>query len=93
MLNPCDKSFIATLTAQLPQGSLAAPEPRYLEEPRGRWHGQAGVVARPETTAEVAAIVRACGAARVGIVPWGGGTGLVGGAPIPRKTHWWSRPG
>jgi FAD/FMN-containing dehydrogenase len=27
----------------------------------------------------VAAIVRACAAARVGIVPWGGGTGLVGG--------------
>jgi FAD/FMN-containing dehydrogenase len=83
MLNPCDQSFIATLAAQLPDGRLVAAEPRHLEEPRGRWHGQAGVVARPETTAEVATIVAACHAARVGIVPWGGGTGLVGGQIMP----------
>jgi FAD/FMN-containing dehydrogenase len=31
----------------------------------------------------VAQIVRACAAARVGIVPWGGGTGLVGGQLMP----------
>lgn len=83
MLNPCDQSFIAALATQLPNGRLIAPEPRHLEEPRGRWHGQAGVVARPETTAEVAVIVAACHAARVGIVPWSGGTGLVGGQVQP----------
>ncbi len=79
MLNPCDDAFIARLRESLPKGRLTAPEPRYLEEPRGRWHGQAGSVARPETTDEVATIVRTCNAARIGIVPWGGGTGLVGG--------------
>jgi FAD/FMN-containing dehydrogenase len=88
MLNPCDPAFVASLAAQLPDGTLAAPEARYLEEPRGRWHGTAGTVARPRTTAQVACIVRACAAARVGIVPWGGGTGLVGGqvmaqGPLP----------
>jgi FAD/FMN-containing dehydrogenase len=88
MLNPCDPAFVASLAAQLPDGTLAAPEARYLEEPRGRWHGTAGTVARPRTTAEVACIVRACATARVGIVPWGGGTGLVGGqlmthGPLP----------
>ena len=41
--------------------------------------GQAGVLARPRTTAEVAALVRACAEARVGVVPVSGGTGLVGG--------------
>jgi FAD/FMN-containing dehydrogenase len=83
MLNPCTQSFVAALAAQLPNGRLIAPEPRHLEEPRSRWRGQAGVVARPETTAEVAVIVAACHAARVGVVPWGGGTGLVGGQVQP----------
>lgn len=83
MLNPCNAAFVAALADELPPGTLTAPEPRHLAEPRGRWHGQAGIVARPRTTAEVAAVVRACHAARVGVVPWGGGTGLVGGQVQP----------
>ena len=79
MLNPCDPKFVSSLGAMLPEGTLSVPEPRHLEEPRGRWMGQAGVLARPRTTEEVAGIVRACAAARVGIVPVSGGTGLVGG--------------
>ncbi|WP_295074767.1 FAD-binding oxidoreductase [Tabrizicola sp.] len=79
MLNPCDPAFVSSLAAVLPEGTLSAPEPRHLEEPRGRWTGHAGVLARPRTTGEVAAVVRACAAARVGIVPVSGGTGLVGG--------------
>ena len=84
MLNPCDPSFVARLAARLPDGTLGDPEPRYLQEPRGRWHGTAGAVAKPRTTAEVAEIVRACAEGRVGIVPWGGGTGLVGGQVMPQ---------
>lgn len=83
MLNPCDDAFIARLQGLLPEGRLSAPEPRYLEEPRGRWHGLAGVLARPESVEEVATIIRACADARVGVVPWGGGTGLVGGQVMP----------
>jgi len=83
MLNPCDAALVATLAAALPAGTLSPPDPRHLEEPRGRWHGQAGILARPHSTAEVAAILRACTAARVGVVPWGGGTGLVGGQIMP----------
>ena len=79
MLTPCDPGFVARLGAVLPEGTLGVPEPRHLEEPRGRMIGQAGAIARPRTTEEVARIVRACSAARVGIVPLGGGTGLVGG--------------
>ncbi|MFN4192631.1 MAG: FAD-binding oxidoreductase, partial [Tabrizicola sp.] len=79
MLNPCDPDFVARLSALVPDGTLSAPEPRHLEEPRGRWTGQAGVLARPRTVAEVAALVRACAADRVGVVPVSGGTGLVGG--------------
>jgi FAD/FMN-containing dehydrogenase len=86
MLNPADPVFLADLAAQVPEGCLRQPEPRDLEEPRGRWQGMAGAVARPRNTAEVAEIVRLCAAARVGIVPMGGGTGLVGGQIMERGT-------
>jgi FAD/FMN-containing dehydrogenase len=79
MLNPCTPEFAATL----PAGTVRPPETRHLDEPRGRWTGQAGAVALPRSVEEVAQIVRACAAVRVGIVPWGGGTGLVGGQVMP----------
>lgn len=83
MLNPCDPAFVADLAGLLPEGRLTPPEPRHLEEPRGRWHGQAGIVAKPHSTEEVSRIVAACHAARVAVVPWSGGTGLVGGQIMP----------
>jgi len=46
---------------------------------RKRWHGHALAVVRPGSTAEVAAIVRACATHGAPIVPQGGNTGLVGG--------------
>jgi FAD/FMN-containing dehydrogenase len=48
-----------------------------------RFHGRAAAVVRPATTAEVAAILRACSAAGRAVVPQGGNTGLVGGG-VPR---------
>lgn len=75
MLRPADESFAASL----PQDLLRPAEPAYFEEPRGRYHGKGGVVVAPRNVEEVAAVVRACAAAGVAIVPRGGGTGLVGG--------------
>ncbi len=72
------------LRALLPEGAVRMPEARYLEEPRGRWTGQGGVLVLPRSHGEVQAVVRACAEARVGIVPWGGGTGLVGGQVLAR---------
>jgi len=83
MLNTADPAFAARLAAQLPDGTLRQPEPRHLEEPRGRWTGQGGLLALPRSTAEVQTILRACAEARVGVLPWGGGTGLVGGQIMP----------
>ncbi|WP_353471512.1 FAD-binding oxidoreductase [Salipiger sp. H15] len=82
-LNPADDAFAETLSRALPEGTLRRAEPRYLEEPRGRWQGISGWVALPRDVEEVAAIVRACSAARVGLLPYGGGTGLVGGQIAP----------
>jgi FAD/FMN-containing dehydrogenase len=50
----------------------------------GRWRGRARAVVRPATTDEVAAVVRACAAEGVAIVPQGGNTGLVGGG-VPAR--------
>lgn len=78
-LNPADTAFADHLKTLLPEEVFRTPEPRYLEEPRGRWHGQAGLLALPRDVSEVAHLIRAAGKARVGVVPYGGGTGLVAG--------------
>ncbi|WP_370230442.1 FAD-binding oxidoreductase [Cognatishimia sp.] len=78
-LKPADSEFLSRLSSHLDAGVLSEPEPRYLEEPRGRFEGQASVIAKPRTVQEVAEIVRHCHAASVPVVPYGGGTGLVGG--------------
>jgi FAD/FMN-containing dehydrogenase len=48
-----------------------------------RWTGTALAVVRPGSPEQVAAILRACADAGVGVVPQGGNTGLVGGS-VPR---------
>ena len=62
------------------QGDGAAP---YLEDARDITKGRAAAVLRPATTQEVSDIVRFCAERRIGIVPHGGGTGLVGGHVRP----------
>jgi FAD/FMN-containing dehydrogenase len=51
----------------------------YAVDWTGRFRGQAPVVLRPGTTAEVAAVVGLARRHRVALVPQGGNTGLVGG--------------
>ncbi len=57
------------------EGDLSAWEVDW----RKRYRGRALAVVHPSATNEVAAVVRACAAAGVSIVPQGGHTGLVGG--------------
>jgi len=71
------------LRADLPDAVFRPPEPRYFEEPRGRYSGTAGVLAVPRDVQEVATLVRHAAASQVGVVPYGGGTGLVGGQMAP----------
>ena len=52
----------------------------FLADWRGRYSGRARAVVLPADTAQVAAIVAACAAARVPLVPQGGRTGLVMGS-------------
>ena len=75
--------FLASLGEHRRRRATCSTDPGliagYLEEPRGLFHGRALAVVRPGSTAEVAAVVAACAAAGVAIVPQGGNTGLVGG--------------
>ncbi|MFD2739171.1 FAD-binding oxidoreductase [Sulfitobacter aestuarii] len=82
-LNPADASFEAILRAGLPEDILRPLAPRYLEEPRGRYVGQGGLLALPHDTEQVATLIRAAARHRVAIIPYGGGTGLVGGQVLP----------
>jgi len=82
-MRDADAGFAEILAGLLPEGRVLPAEPRFLAEPRGRVAGLGAFVARPGSVDEVAAIVRACAAARVGIVPYGGGTGLVLGQVAP----------
>ena len=82
-LKNADRSFLETLADALPDKGLRPVEPRYLEEPRGTWTGQGAVVAAPSSTKEVATILRLANDAGVGVLPYGGGTGLVGGQVMP----------
>ena len=76
--------FLATLRSLvgpahvLTEGDLTA----YERDWRGRLHGKALAVVRPANTDEVAAVVRACAAFGVPMVPQGGNTSLsVGSTP------------
>ena len=83
MLNSAGPELIADLETRLGTGAVRAVEPRDLEEPRGLFKGRAAAVLRPKNTEEVSKILAACNAARVPVVPLGGGTGLVGGQVMP----------
>lgn len=50
-----------------------------LKDWTGYYKGETALMVSPATTGEVAAVVKACARAGVGIVPQGGNTGLVGG--------------
>jgi FAD/FMN-containing dehydrogenase len=82
-LSPVTPDLLRALRSRLPEAAFRDVTPAYLEEPRGRWQGQAGAVIAPATVEEVAEVIRFAATERVGVVPYGGGTGLVGGQIAP----------
>ena len=75
--------FLTALGDALPPAALREIAPRYLEEPRARWRGQAAALVAPATVQEAAAALGCAARARVPVLPYGGGTGLVGGQISP----------
>ncbi|MEM8654782.1 MAG: FAD-binding oxidoreductase [Pseudomonadota bacterium] len=88
MLNSLTEERAAALANLLPADRFAAADAAHLHEPRGRYAGRTGLLALPRRTDEVATLIRAASEMRVPVIPYGGGTGLVGGqvaadGPIP----------
>jgi FAD/FMN-containing dehydrogenase len=81
MLTP-DKDLITKFT-EIVGEKYAITDPdvqaAYLHEQRDRWPGHSPLILRPETTEQVAAILKLANGTRTAIVPQGGNTGLVGG--------------
>jgi FAD/FMN-containing dehydrogenase len=72
----------AELTALLGADSVVSDAGRmgpYLHEPRKRFFAPAAAVALPRDVAQVQALLRWANERRIGIIPQGGNTGLVGG--------------
>jgi FAD/FMN-containing dehydrogenase len=74
-------NLLQTIAATVGEANVlaGADAQPYLTDWRKRYVGRALAVVRPGSTDEVAAVVRACTAARAPMVPQGGNTGLVGG--------------
>ena len=83
-LSPANPAFVEKLSACLPADTIRPVEAKYLQEMRGKWHGKAGCIALPRTTADVSTILSNASEACVPVVPYGGGTGLVGGQVYPQ---------
>lgn len=83
-LNPVTDAFRDEMRASLPAAVFRELSPAYLEEPRGRYKGGDGFLIAPGTVEEVSLVVTACAQAGIGVVPYGGGTGLVGGQIMPQ---------
>ncbi|KZT53628.1 hypothetical protein CALCODRAFT_439817 [Calocera cornea HHB12733] len=85
-LTPADiEHFLSFLPASQVQASLApgstaqADLDGYNTDWMGKYVGRSRCVLRPRTTDQVSSIMRHCYARRLGVVPQGGNTGLVGG--------------
>jgi FAD/FMN-containing dehydrogenase len=81
MLNP-DQDLITRFSAIVGEKyALTDPDLQaaYLHEMRDRWVGSTPLVLRPDSTEQVAAILKLANETRTAIVPQGGNTGLVGG--------------
>lgn len=77
--------FLARLRTDLPSDAWRDISDKYLTEPRGMWQGNAIAIVAPSSTQDVATVLRHAHAAGVPVVPYGGGTGLVGGQTAPNS--------
>lgn len=84
------QALIAQLQASLGNDQVItepAAQASYLKDWRGRYQGRALAVVLPQSTGQVADVVRLCVGAGVPIVPQGGNTGLCGGATPDDTGH------
>jgi hypothetical protein len=93
-LNSLTEHDLAHFAKILPTSSILSTYPpssapteeldQFNSDWMGKYKGHSTTVLKPKTTQQVSEIVKWCNEKRIGIVPQGGNTGLVGGS-IPVK--------
>ena len=86
MLNPVSPELKSTLERILPASAFPEISDKCMTEPRGLYQGTIGTLVAPDSTDQVSQIISVAAQAGVAVVPFGGGTGLVGGQVLP-KSH------
>lgn len=61
--------------------------PKHILEPRGKFRNFAKVVLKPKSTGDVSLLLSILNKEKIGIVPYAGGTGLVGGQMASNDDH------
>ncbi|KAG5654760.1 hypothetical protein H0H81_003768 [Sphagnurus paluster] len=71
----------SSIISTFPPSSVSSEElEQYNNDWMGKYRGTSTTVLKPKTTEQVSEIVKWCNERRIGIVPQGGNTGLVGGS-------------
>ena len=86
MLNPVSPELKSKLEKILPASAFPEISEKFMTEPRGLYQGTVGTLVAPDSTDQVSQIISVAAKAGVAVVPFGGGTGLVGGQVLP-KSH------
>ncbi len=77
--------FIRNIRNILPDHTITDISSSYISEPRGLYKNQSRYVIKPRSTKEVSECMKLATKYKIGVVPWSGGTGLVGGQIAPDK--------
>ena len=79
--------FIEKIRDTISPSIISEISSSYLSEPRGLYWNESLHIIKPRSTKEVSACLRLATKYKIGVVPWSGGTGLVGGQIALNKYH------
>ena len=79
--------FIKNIGDTISPSIISEISPSYLSEPRGLYWNESLHIIKPRSTKEVSDCLRLATKYKIGVVPWSGGTGLVGGQIALDKYH------
>ena len=71
--------FIGNIRDNISSDIISEISPAYLSEPRGLYRNKSLHIIKPRSTKEVSDCLKLATKHKICVVPWSGGTGLVGG--------------